>query len=56
MTRHYLTIGIIIAALFAAMIYRRLREPIARLARLGGTVAAAVVPRMLAVSTFLARR
>lgn len=54
MTRHYLTISIIIAALFAAMIYRRLREPIARLARLGGTVAAAIVPRMLAVSTFLA--
>jgi len=54
MTRHYLTISIIIAAVFAAMIYRRLREPIARLARLGGTVAAAIVPRMLAVSTFLA--
>src|SRR5690349_3717453 len=54
MTRHYLTISIIIAAVVAAMIYRRLREPIARLARLGGTVAGAIVPRMLAVSTFLA--
>ena len=54
MTRHYLTISIIIASLIAAMIYRRLREPIARLARVGGTVAAAIVPRMLAVSTFLA--
>ena len=54
MTRHYLTISIIIATLVMALIYRRLREPIARLARVGGAVAAAVVPRMLAVSTFLA--
>ena len=54
MTRHYLTISIIIASLVMALIYQRLREPIARLARIGGTVAAAVVPRMLAVSTFLA--
>jgi len=54
MTRHYLTIGIIIASLVMALIYRRLREPVARLARVGGTVAAALVPRMLAVSTFLA--
>lgn len=54
MTRHYLTISIIIACLVAAMIYRRLREPIARLARVGGAVAAAVVPRLLAVATFLA--
>ena len=54
MTRHYLTISIVVALFVAAMIYRRLREPIARLARLGGAVAAAVVPRMLAVTTFLA--
>jgi phosphatidylglycerol lysyltransferase len=54
MTRHYLTISIIIAGLVAALIYRRLREPVARLVRVGGTVAAAIVPRMLAVSTFLA--
>ena len=54
MTRHYLTISIIIATLVMALIYRRLREPIARLARVGGAVAAAIVPRMLAVSTFLA--
>src|SRR5690242_19590848 len=54
MTRHYLTISIIIASLVMALIYRRHREPIARLARVGGAVAAAIVPRMLAVSTFLA--
>ena len=52
MTRHYLTISIIIASLVMALLYRRHREPIARLARVGGTVAAAIVPRMLAVSTF----
>lgn len=54
MTRHYLTISIIVALLVAAMIYRRLREPVDRLVRLGGTVAAAVVPRTLAITTFLA--
>jgi hypothetical protein len=50
MTRHYLTFSIIIASLVAAMIYRHLREPIGRLARVGGTAAAAIVPHMLAVS------
>jgi phosphatidylglycerol lysyltransferase len=53
-TRHYLPISIIAALVIAAVIYWRLREPIDRLMRLGGTVAAAVAPRMLAVSTFLA--
>jgi phosphatidylglycerol lysyltransferase len=47
MTRHYLPISIIAALLVAAMIYWRLREPVVRL---GG----AVVPRLLAVTTFLA--
>lgn len=54
MTRHYLPISIIAALLVATMIYWRLREPVDRLVRLGGTVAAAVVPRLLAVTTFLA--
>ena len=54
MTRHYLPISIIAALIIAAMVYWRLREPIDRLVRLGGTMAAAVVPRMLAITTFLA--
>ena len=54
MTRHYLPISIIAALLVAAMIYWRLRGPVDRLVRLGGTVAAAVVPRLLAITTFLA--
>lgn len=54
MTRHYLPISLLIAALVAAAIYWRLRAPIDRLVRIGGTVAAAVVPRLLAVTTFLA--
>jgi phosphatidylglycerol lysyltransferase len=54
MTRHYLPISIIVALIVAAMIYWRLREPVDRLVRLGGAVAAAVVPRMLAITTFLA--
>src|SRR5690348_857389 len=54
MTRHYLPISIVGALIIAAMIYWRLREPVDRLVRLGGTMAAAVVPRMLAVTTFLA--
>ncbi|HKW46466.1 MAG TPA: bifunctional lysylphosphatidylglycerol flippase/synthetase MprF [Gemmatimonadaceae bacterium] len=54
MTRHYLPISIIAALIIAAMIYWQLREPVDRLVRLGGTMAAAVVPRMLAITTFLA--
>ncbi|HZI40046.1 MAG TPA: phosphatidylglycerol lysyltransferase domain-containing protein, partial [Gemmatimonadaceae bacterium] len=54
MTRHYLPISIIAALIVAAMIYWRLREPVDRLVRLGGTMASAVVPRMLAITTFLA--
>jgi lysylphosphatidylglycerol synthetase-like protein (DUF2156 family) len=54
MTRHDLPISIIAALLVAAMIYWRLHEPADRLVRLGGTVAAAVVPRLLAITTFLA--
>ena len=54
MTRHYFPISIIAALLVAAMIYWRLRGPVDRLVRLGGTVAAAVVPRLLAITTFLA--
>ena len=54
MTRHYLPISIIAALIVAAVIYWRLREPIDRLVRVGGTVAAAIAPRMLAISTFLA--
>ena len=54
MTRHYLPISIIAALIVAAVIYWRLRDPVGRLARLGGTMAAAVVPRMLAITTFLA--
>ncbi|HKO14792.1 MAG TPA: bifunctional lysylphosphatidylglycerol flippase/synthetase MprF [Gemmatimonadaceae bacterium] len=54
MTRHYFPISILVAALVAAAIYWRLRAPLHRLGRIGGAVAAAIVPRLLAVATFLA--
>jgi phosphatidylglycerol lysyltransferase len=54
MTRHYLPISIIAALIVVAVMYWHLRDPIDRLVRIGGTVAAAVVPRMLAITTFLA--
>ena len=54
MTRHYLPIGILIAALAAAVMYWRARGENDQLARVGTSLAAALVPRVLAVATFLA--
>ena len=54
LTRHYLPISVAIATVISLAIYWRRREPIDPPVGLGGAVAAAVVPRLLAVATFLA--
>ena len=54
MIRHYLPISIVIAALVAAVLYWRHLAPLHRLVRVGGEWAGAIVPRLLALTTFLA--
>ncbi len=54
MIRHYLPISIAIAVLVAAGFYWRHLVPLRRLVRIGGEWAAAIVPRFLALTTFLA--
>ena len=54
MTRHYLPIGLLIAVLTMAAIVWQTRGQNEQLVRVGGSLAAALVPRLLAVATFLA--
>src|SRR6185503_5690257 len=54
MTRHYLPIGLFIAALAIVAMFWRARRENEQLARVGIGLAAALVPRALAVATFLA--
>lgn len=51
---HYLVPSILAAALFVVVFLLRKRQPLERLLRISGHVAPAIVPRILAVTTFLA--
>lgn len=51
---HYLVPSILAAALFVVVFLLRKRQPLERLLRVSGHVAPAVVPRVLAITTFLA--
>jgi phosphatidylglycerol lysyltransferase len=51
---HYLVPSILAAAVFVVVFLLRKRQPLERLLRVSGHVAPAIVPRVLAVSTFLA--
>lgn len=51
---HYLVPSIVAAAIFVVVFLLRKRQPLERLLRVSGHVAPAIVPRVLAVTTFLA--
>ncbi|HEY9448328.1 MAG TPA: bifunctional lysylphosphatidylglycerol flippase/synthetase MprF [Gemmatimonadaceae bacterium] len=51
---HYLLPSILAAAAFVVVFLLRKRQPLERLLRISGHIAPAIVPRLLAVSTFLA--
>jgi len=51
---HYLVPSILAAALFVVVFLLRKRQPLERLLRVSGHVAPAIVPRVLAITTFLA--
>ena len=51
---HYLVPSILAAAIFVVVFLLRKRQPLERLLRISGHVAPAIVPRILAVTTFLA--
>jgi phosphatidylglycerol lysyltransferase len=51
---HYLAPSIAAAALFVVVFLLRKRQPLERLLRVSGHVAPAIVPRVLAITTFLA--
>ncbi len=51
---HYLIPSILAAALFVVVFLLRKRQPLERLLRVSGHVAPAIVPRVLAITTFLA--
>lgn len=51
---HYLVPSIMVAALCVAIFLLRKRQPLERLLRVSGHVAPAIVPRVLAITTFLA--
>lgn len=51
--RHYLPISLLIATVFAIAMYWRHLGPIQRVVRLGGEWGAAIIPRLLALTTFL---
>jgi len=51
---HYLVPSILAATLFAAVFLLRKRQPLERLLRVSGHIAPAIVPRVLAITTFLA--
>jgi phosphatidylglycerol lysyltransferase len=51
---HYLVPSVLAATLFVVVFLLRKRQPLERLLRISGHVAPAVVPRILAVTTFLA--
>lgn len=51
---HYLIPSILAAALFVVVFLLRKRQPLERLLRVSGHVAPAIVPRILAITTFLA--
>lgn len=54
LTRHVLSLTLALATIAIALAYARSRTALARLARLGGAWAAAVVPRFLSFTTFAA--
>jgi phosphatidylglycerol lysyltransferase len=51
---HYLVPSILVAALCVVVFLLRKRQPLERLLRVSGHVAPAIVPRVLAITTFLA--
>ncbi len=51
---HYLVPSILVAALCVVVVLLRKRQPLERLLRVSGHVAPAIVPRVLAITTFLA--
>ena len=51
---HYLVPSIVAATLFVVVFLLRKRQPLERLLRVSGHVAPAIVPRVLAITTFLA--
>lgn len=51
---HYLVPSILAAAIFVVVFLLRKRQPLERLLRISGHIAPAIVPRLLAVTTFLA--